>query len=348
MIPFGIIGPATPAESQETTACDDKPALEIAVTDASGLMSLPHSTIVVRWTDAIRRPVRQAATADGRLFLCAPGDAGTATLWAEFGDASSEQVDVVLEPGTASAVKLMISFGESATGRIIGRIDDMSTGDPIAAAAVSVRGGKEVATNRRGRFVLTGVPVGEHELSIQRIGYATLRNPVRVTRGVTTDMQIEMVPEPVELEPIVASAVRPRRLEVKGFYERKLWGELSGGGIFITSEDIDRRKPTRLTHLLGEIPGVRVSCNDLRGSRCMLYSSRLSDGFSSEGCQMSVYLNNSPVIRSGSSSSFQDSVNDLVLPVEVAGIEVYRGAAELPAEFAGFDSQCGVVVIWTK
>lgn len=348
-VPLGILFVATATQAQEPAVCDERAALRIAVTDASGLVAIPQATVIVRWTDAVRRPVRQPAEADGRLFLCAPRDAGTATLWAEFGDASSEQVDVVLGPGTATDVALLISFSEVATGRIVGRMGDLSTGDPVAAATVSVVGQTEVVTtNRRGRFVLSGVPVGEHELSVRRIGYADLQHTVTVNRGITTDVQIDLVPDPLELQPIVASVMRPRRLEIKGFYERRYWSELSGAGVFITAEDIDRRKPARLTHLLGEVPGVRASCNDLRGSRCLLYSSRLSDGFSTEGCQMSVYLNNSPVIRQGSSSSYQDSVNDLVLPAEVAGIEIYSGASELPAEFTGYDSQCGVVVIWTK
>ncbi len=349
LVPLGILGFATASQGQEVSVCDGRPALQIAVTDASGQMPLPQATILVRWTDAVRKPVRQPAEVDGRLFLCAPRDAGTATIWAEFGDGSSEQVDVALESGTVTDVALPISFGEVATGRIVGRMDDLSTGDPVAAAAVSVVGQTEVVTtNRRGRFVLSGVPVGEHELSVQRIGYATLRHTVSVHRGITTDVEIDLVPDPLELQPIVASVTRPRRLEINGFYDRRYWGELTGGGVFITAEDIDRRSPARLTQMLGEVSGVRASCNDLRGSRCLLYSSRLSDGFSPGGCQMSVYLNNSPVIRRGSPSSYQDSVNDLVLPTEVAGIEVYRSASELPAEFAGYDSQCGVVVIWTK
>lgn len=349
LVPLGILGFATASEGQEVSACDGRPALQIAVTDASGQMPLPQATIVVRWTDAVRRPVRQPAAMDGRLFLCAPRDAGAATLWAEFGDASSRQIDVVLEPGTAMDVALPIPFGEVATGRIVGRLEDLSTGDPVGGSSVSVVGQtKVVTTNRQGRFVLSGVPVGEHVLSVQRIGYAVLRHTVSVHKGITTDVQIDLVPVPLEMQPIVASVMRPRRLEISGFYERRYWGELTGGGVFITAEDIDRRRPARLTHMLGEVSGVRASCNDLRGSRCMLYSSRLSDGFTPEGCQMSVYLNNSPVIRRGSSSSYQDSVNDLVLPAEIAGIEVYRSASELPGEFAGYDSQCGVVVIWTK
>ena len=42
------------------------------------------------------------------------------------------------------------------------------------------------------------------------------------------------------------------------------------------------------------------------------------------------------------------AVDEFVLPVEVAGVEVYQGPAQLPAEFAGSDARCGAVVVWTK
>jgi len=38
----------------------------------------------------------------------------------------------------------------------------------------------------------------------------------------------------------------------------------------------------------------------------------------------------------------------VVLPIKVAGIEVYKGPASLPAEFGGSDTRCGAIVIWTK
>jgi hypothetical protein len=32
----------------------------------------------------------------------------------------------------------------------------------------------------------------------------------------------------------------------------------------------------------------------------------------------------------------------------IQGVEIYRGAAEVPGEFSGTDASCGVIVIWTK
>ena len=60
------------------------------------------------------------------------------------------------------------------------------------------------------------------------------------------------------------------------------------------------------------------------------------------GCPTNIYLDNIK-IEGGS-----ESIDSLVLPIEVAGLEVYKGPASLPAEFSGSDSRCGAIVIWTK
>ena len=106
---------------------------------------------------------------------------------------------------------------------------------------------------RQGGFILSDVPVGVYELSVRHLGYAPLRHMVNVARGATTDTQIGLVPAPLEMEPLVATAVRLRRLEIKGFYERKRWGALLGLGAFLTVSDIERRNPW----LISAGPGSR-------------------------------------------------------------------------------------------
>jgi len=41
-------------------------------------------------------------------------------------------------------------------------------------------------------------------------------------------------------------------------------------------------------------------------------------------------------------------IDELGIPSELVGIEVYRRASELPAEFGGAMEGCGAVAIWTK
>ncbi len=68
---------------QEAEDCGDRAALVVTVSDEPELIRVPRATVVLRWADAVRRPVREAADSDGRFFLRVPGDARQATLWAE-------------------------------------------------------------------------------------------------------------------------------------------------------------------------------------------------------------------------------------------------------------------------
>ncbi|WP_423924508.1 carboxypeptidase regulatory-like domain-containing protein [Candidatus Palauibacter sp.] len=163
-------------------------------------------------------------------------------------------------------MELRLLFGEMRTGRLIGRVLGGRTHRPVATAAVSVAEREEaVETNRRGHFILSGLPVGEYELSVRHLGYAPISYPVSVNRGLTTEVEIDLTPD---LDGNIA---------IRGSKER--WSLTSG----VTPD-----------------------------------------------------------------AQLRESINDLVLPTEIAGIEVYTGAAALPAEFGGHDARCGAVVIWTK
>lgn len=315
---------AAPATAQEGE-CGDRAAIRVSVLDEPGTMLLPGATVVVRWPNSTTSPTRRVTDGDGGVLLCVPSDADEAVLWAEFGDDSSGQAELAaLLPGDAREVRLRVL--ESARGgRLVGRVLDRETRRSVATAAVSVRGRPEVAeTDRQGLFRLVGVPGGEHEIEVRRLGYAPLRHEIEVPGGLTTEVEIRLVRNPVELEPLVATATRLRRLEIKGFYERKHWGELLGLGTFLTADYIERWRPNRITDLIQySTPSIG------RG----LFNRR-------SGCPMSVYLDGHNLRG--------ESVDGFVLPIEVAGVEVYKGPASLPAEFTGYNSRCGVVAIWTK
>ena len=336
LVAVALLATGVGGASAQENECGDRAALRVAVTDESGTVALPGATVVLRWTDAERRPVRTPADSDGRWSVCAPRDAGAAVLWAEYGDGSSEQAAVSLARGETREVALRVLLGAVPTGRLVGRVYDVETGDPVVTAAVSLVGrAAEADSDRQGRFRLSGIPVGAHELEVRRIGYAPLQHAVGVGRGLTTEVEVGLTRDPVELEPLVATATRVRRLEIKGFYERKQWGELLGLGTFFTEADIERRRPQEIAFMIAEESGVRLS-----GGR--FYSTRMSAGLSNPraGCWIDTYLDG---INIGNTP-----LHTLVKPVEVGGVEVYKGAASLPAEFGGSGGQCGAIVVWTK
>ncbi|WP_419940017.1 hypothetical protein [Candidatus Palauibacter sp.] len=59
------------------------------------------------------------------------------------------------------------------------------------------------------------------------------------------------------MEPLVATGTRSRRLEIKGFYERRHWSELLGLGTFITAADIERWRSSRVDHVVtNQVGGI--------------------------------------------------------------------------------------------
>lgn len=323
-----LAAPASPVLGQDDS-CVDRPSLQVMVVDESGAIPIPGAMLVVHWSDVEEMSLREATGSDGRFLLCAPPQATEAVLWAELGDDSSEQATVALAPGEVREVELRVLLSEVRRGRLIGRVYDAMTERPVATAAVSVTGhAQESASNRQGRFILSDVRPGVRHLEVRRIGYAPLRYRIDVTPGVTTEVDVGLVPTPVEMEPIVATVARLRRLEIKGFYERKYWGELTGNGYFFSPEYIERWRPSNVRFLVASnVPGITWSGRNRR----------MSAGFSSLTCRMKFFLD-----------GFEWSSWPNVPCSQLAGVEVYKGPASLAAEFGGSDARCGVVVVWTK
>ncbi|WP_420449607.1 carboxypeptidase regulatory-like domain-containing protein [Candidatus Palauibacter sp.] len=335
---FGLAAGAGALSAQQPD-CGERATLRIAVLNDYGGAPVRNGAVVVRWTEAerARRPLREEVRAGGRLVLCAPQDAEQATLWAEWGDVSSEEAVVLIVAGMSHDITLTLRPAEIRTGRLVGEVLDAVTDDPVVAAVVSVPDRLRVAeTNRRGRFVLSGVPVGMQELNVRHLGYAPLTYVVEVSSGLTTEVEIGMVPDPVEMEPIVATVIRSRRLEVKGFYERRHWGELVGTGTYYTAEDIDRRRPVEISHMVADESGIRLQCN-IRRTDCRLVNTRLSSGVTG-ACSLNFYVDGLPTRGI--------PLDDVVRPSEIAGLEIYKGLASGPAEFP--PSRCGLIVVWTK
>ena len=311
--------------------CVNRATLQVAVTDESGTLPLPGAIVVARWTNPALAPLREATGADGSAVLCVPPETEGGTLWAEWGDESSGQTTVTMRPGETREVTLPVVVELGRRGRIIGRIHDALTDKPVVTAAASVSGGRVVAqSDRRGWFRLAEVPAGQHEIEVRRIGYATLRHQVTVTPGITTELELGLVPDPVEMEPLVATTTRLRRLEIKGFYERRHWGELTGNGYYFGPEYIERWRPTSIGSLVRmNVPGIGRGFTNRRMG---------SSGFSPRPCRMNYFID-----------GIDQRGNPIpLLMVEVAAVEVYKGPASLPAEFSGSNARCGAIVVWTK
>ncbi len=100
-----------------------------------------------------------------------------------------------------------------AQGTLEGRVLASGTGAGLAGAQVSLATlGIGSVTGPQGRYAISGVPAGTHEVAFSFIGYSVELREVVVADGQTTRLDVEMSPAAIALEGLVAvgSRARPR------------------------------------------------------------------------------------------------------------------------------------------
>lgn len=100
--------------------------------------------------------------------------------------------------------------GMAQTARLTGRVIDGDTSTPVTGASIRIVAlDLEAVTTSTGRFVLAGIPAGTHDVTIDLLGYTSLRLlGVEFRAGRPTELAIRLEPSPVALAPIVVEADR--------------------------------------------------------------------------------------------------------------------------------------------
>ena len=106
-------------------------------------------------------------------------------------------------------------------------------------------------------------------------------------------------------------------------------------GHFFDIEDIQAWDPLRVTDVIRNVPGVIVRRSRLGGLVA------LTQRFGRQ-CAMKVVLDGFKV------DVVDGSLDSLVDPARVIGIEVYPSGVGAPIEHRGRDSRCGIMMIWTR
>lgn len=222
-----------------------------------------------------------------------------------------------------------------------GRVVDAQSGTAISQAAVHLvaldgEAVAEVLSSDSGRFELEAPRSGHFHLLVQRIGYVETRtNPIRLVSLATAEVEIRISAHAISLEPleVKAEALKPS-LDRVGFYTR----QREGLGAFIDEADIEARGALRTIDLFHGIPGIRIVSNGR--SQQIVLRGGIGSSFASPYCGPRVYLDGIVV----DPFSFDRDIR----PGDLEGIEVYRSPAQVPAQFGGAGSACGVVLLWTR
>ena len=204
-------------------------------------------------------------------------------------------------------------------------IDD-ETGEPIEGAFIRIKGhSPDRVTDFKGRVTLENFPAGRVEADIGAIGYENRREPLLIQGGILADRRVGLSFTGDKLPDVVVSARQEKLYPRYADFHRR---QKNGAGYYITWKEIHDKGYSRLGDVLRTVRGVRVQCLQ---TDCQYLMSR------SANCPPAIWVDGRPSDYFGAN-----------LPIgDVYGMEVYRGASEMPAEYIG-TSMCGAIVLWTK
>lgn len=213
---------------------------------------------------------------------------------------------------------------------------------PLVHARIIVVGTTLVTLTREGgHFQVAGVPSGSQTLEVSLLGFRTLRLPVEIEPGEILHLQVMLELEPVLLQALELTAPPALPPELRGFQERRA----RGAGHFFTREEIGRMQPRLFTDVLRRVPGVRIEhVTGPFGTSDVVQAGRTAGVSGSRPCPVLYYVNGVPFPVAA-----DIGINHFIPPEEVAAIEVYSGASQIPPEFHSsmHNARCGVIVIWT-
>lgn len=214
-------------------------------------------------------------------------------------------------------------------GSLVGFVVATPGDAPVPGAVVQLdTTAWRTVADSQGRFELDSVDAGMYVLHIKAIGYVESAWRLSLHPNHVTTHSFELTPEVVELPGVAVKGKTPLSARRYLDFERR---RHSSSGAFLTQDDIEKASASSLVDLLVTVRGVQQVClvND-----CIAKMVR-----SPPGCYPAYYLDGVE-----SSAYFARHTP----PRDIKGIEVYRGSSEIPGEFGGSGSACGVIVIWTK
>ncbi|MCK7577382.1 MAG: Plug domain-containing protein [Chromatiales bacterium] len=150
---------------------------------------------------------------------------------------------------------------------------------------------------------------GSMDLHVEAFGYRNAAGPVETLRGMEVFVSVDLVPEPLEMEPLVVVSSRRSRLDTSGFNQRRMQGQGSG----ITRQEFERRNPTRPSDVFRLLPGVSVGPGRRGNAGLLRY----------RGCSPDLVLDGVPLVGG-------TAPDDILSVMDIEAVEVSPGCSSRP------------------
>jgi len=362
-LPFIVLAIPS-ASSIRARLCPSRPPADSTgvmlgfVRDADSGAPMAGAAVVAMWIELAadsaqrlriqRRQLPARSDSTGWYALCGIPSAAPITVRAESQTSVTGYVEATVAPrglthrdffvptGTAAVAVLDSAARATAdpvrhgTARVAGVVRN-ENGQPMSGVKLRVWGtNASGATASDGSFMLSGLPAGSETLEARYVGYAPMHVSVDLASDTTRNVAVTLNEHTNVLEPITVYGKQSAfARDLTGFYQRRR----EGWGRFITRAQIEERSALQFTDLVNATPGIRVVPTG--GTGYSVVSS------TNQACRPDIYLD-------GTRLQDPDNVNDVILPDNVYGIEVYGTTTETPPQFRQGKGGCGSVVVWTN
>lgn len=265
----------------------------------------------------------------------------------------SQTLRAVLLAGFCTMTATASAAGQTVRGWVL----DDATGIPVRDIIVSVMPAQADTVVARqlsedGSFQIFVAVAGDYRVRVEALGFAPLIVELDLAEEAVLTVEVRLHAEALALEPVRVVAERS-----EPFYMRDVrMRQARGYGRFLTREDIDLYGGAGLADVLLTVPGLRLIDYPSDARRIPLVSTRASRASSGE-CYAALYLNGVRQFETrletpggAVDEGMLQRADELFLlsSADIEAVEVYRGVAEVPAEFGGSTAQCGVVAIWLR
>jgi len=229
------------------------------------------------------------------------------------------------------------SVGAQQTASITGDVVGQADGRPLASAQVVISGtGIGAVTNAAGRYLLQGVPAGEHQVQVQLLGYAPVERTINVQAGGEVRLDFEMRRSALALDEVVVTGAgqATARRQLGNTIETISAADLEARPIASMSEALQARSPGVMIQTAGGGAG--------QGSQIRIRG----QGSLSQSNEPIIYVDGVRIDASPGQGQGQSSRLDDINPASIERIEVLKGAAA--ATLYGTEASSGVIQIFTK
>ena len=254
-------------------------------------------------------------------------------------------------------VDFMMDRGAAAFASLTGVVRRDSSRAAVNGAEVALPDlGRFTTTDSLGRYMLGQIAPGEHRVVVRKLGLSGRDTMIAFSRATA-----------VRYEPSLASAQVLKAVKTLASALPPSFDDhmKMGLGSFLTREQLEKQEGRQLRDVLVQLRGTRVVQGT--GTHAWIASSRRQDvspGGQVMGDEYTAPPRSNEAMKGIKTRCYSKVYIDRVLmnpgkPTEpfdlgqvsvqdIEAIEYFAGASEVPNEYAGLNTNCGVLVIWTR